>query len=76
MLDNTTGIDVENITSFNYDKLLSCFEKPIELRRIDYKKYPVFGFLFTETREDNFYELKNILDSDLNEFISTNITLA
>jgi len=75
VLDNSTGIDVDEITSFNYKKLLSNFEKPIELRKIDYKKYPVFGFLFTETREDNFIELKNILDSDLNEFISTNITI-
>jgi len=71
VLDNSTGIDVDEITSFNYEKLLSNFEKSIELRKIDYKKYPVFGFLFAETRENNFVELKNILDSDLNEFIST-----
>jgi len=76
VLDNSTGINVDKITSFNYEKLLSKFEKPIELRKIDYKKHSVFGFLFTETREDNFIELKNILDSDLNEFISTNITIA
>lgn len=72
VLDNSTGIGVEDITSFDYEKLLSAFEKPLELRKCDYKKYPVFGFLFTETGEDNFIELKNILDSDLNEFISTN----
>lgn len=72
VLDNSTGIDGSRIKSFDYEKLLSNFEKPMELRKIDYKKYPVFGFLFTETREDNFMELKNILDSDLNEFISTN----
>lgn len=70
VLDNSTGIGGDKITSFNYEKLLSTFEKPIELRKIDYTKYPVFGFLFTETRENNFVELKNILDSDLNEFIS------
>jgi len=70
VLDNSTGIDVDEIASFDYEKLLSNFEKPIELRKIDYKKYPVFGFLFAETRKDNFIELKNILDSDLNEFIS------
>ncbi|MCD4741005.1 MAG: ATP-grasp domain-containing protein [Desulfobacteraceae bacterium] len=71
VLDNSTGIDVEEIRSFNYEKLLAKFEKPIELRKINFKKYPVFGFLFTETREENFIELKNILDSDLNEFILT-----
>ena len=74
VLDNSTGIGVDEITSFDYEKLLSNFEKPIELRKIDYKKYSVFGFLFTETREDNFIELKNILDSNLTEFISINIT--
>ena len=71
VLDNSTGVAVDEVTSFNYDKLLSKFEKPMELRKIDFHEYPVFGFLFTETREENFIELKNILDSDLNEFIST-----
>ncbi|MBU1232092.1 MAG: ATP-grasp domain-containing protein [Proteobacteria bacterium] len=71
VLDNSTGRDGNEIASFDYEKLLANFEKPMELRKIDYKKYPVFGFLFTETREDNFIELKNILDSDLNEYIST-----
>ncbi len=76
VLDNSTGLDADKIISFDYDKLLSNFENPLELRKIDYKEYPVFGFLFTETREDNFLELENILNSDLSEFISTNITIA
>lgn len=71
VLDNSTGAAVEEITSFDYQKLLAGFEKPIELRKIDYKKYPVFGFLFTETKEENYSELKRILYSDLTEFIST-----
>jgi ATP-grasp domain-containing protein len=70
VLDNSTGIKEKQITSFDYEKLLSCFEKPLTLRKIDYHQYPVFGFLFTETRENNFSELKKILDSDLKEFIS------
>ncbi|MDA3917308.1 MAG: ATP-grasp domain-containing protein [Deltaproteobacteria bacterium] len=70
VLDNSTGINIDQITSFDYDKLLSNFEKPMELRKINFREYPVFGFLFTETREENFIELKNILHSDLNEFIS------
>jgi len=71
VLDNSTGIQVDQITSFDYEQLLSTFENPLELRKIDYKEYPVFGFLFTETREGHFQELKNILDSDLSEFVST-----
>ena len=74
VLDNSTGMGVDEIVSFDYDLLLSKFEKPMELRKIDFQKYPVFGFLFTETREDNFVELKNILDSDLTEFISPKVS--
>ncbi|MDX2479447.1 MAG: ATP-grasp domain-containing protein [Desulfuromusa sp.] len=70
VLDNSTGIAIDKIKSFDYDKLLSIFSKPLELRKIDFQQYPVFGFLFTETAEDNFVELKNILDSDLREFIT------
>jgi len=72
VLDNSTGIEGNKITSFDYDLLLSNFENPLELRKIDCKEYPIFGFLFTETTEDNFYELERILKSDLKEFITAN----
>ena len=71
VLDNSTGVHVDEIIAFDFEKLLSTFEKPMELRKIDHKEYSVFGFLFTETRADNFAELKRILDSNLSEFIST-----
>lgn len=46
ILDNSTGKNINEITSFNYEKLLSNFEKPIDLRKIDYKQYSIFGILF------------------------------
>jgi hypothetical protein len=70
VLDNSTGIEGNQIASFDFDLLVSHFEKPLELRKIDYKEYPVFGFLFTETKEDNIFELEKILKSDLKEFIT------
>lgn len=72
ILNNATGYEASEIKSFNYDKLLVNFESPLELRKIDYSQYPLFGFLFTKTSEDNQTELKNILDSDLTEYISVN----
>lgn len=69
VLDNSTGLEGDAIASFDYDSLCAGFEKVLELRKIDYKSYPVFGFLFTESREDNFAELKAILDSNLSEFV-------
>ena len=69
VLDNSTGFDGKDIGSFNYDKLLGKFEKPLELRKVNFREYPVFGFLFVETRAENFVELETILKSDLTEFI-------
>jgi hypothetical protein len=71
VLDNSTGINVNQISAFNFEKLLSNFEKPMELRKIDYREHSVFGFLFTETSANNFDELKKILNSNLSEFIIT-----
>lgn len=69
VLDNGSGIPGEKILSFDYDKLLDDFEKPLVLRKIDYKKFPLFGFVFAQTREDNMDELYKILHSDLREYI-------
>jgi hypothetical protein len=71
VLDNSTGVHVNDITAFDFEKLLANFEKPLELRKMDHKEHSVFGFLFTETSTDNFIELKRILDSNLSEFIIT-----
>jgi hypothetical protein len=73
VLENSTGYKSNEIQLFNYSDLLADFEKPIDLRKIDYNVYPVFGFLFTETRSDNFIELENILKSDLKKYIKLKI---
>jgi hypothetical protein len=69
VLDNSTGLHADAIAAFKYDHVLSLFEKPLELRKIDYTTYPVFGFVFAETREENHEEIDNILHSSLREFV-------
>jgi hypothetical protein len=69
VLDNGSGIRGEEIASFDYEAMLSLFEKPLELRKVDYRRYPVFGFLFAETGEWHAPELETILHSSLREFI-------
>jgi hypothetical protein len=69
LLDNTSGIPQENIKLFDYDLLLNDFEKPLLLRKVAMKEYPVFGFVFTETSEGNEGELKQILTSNLRKYI-------
>ncbi|MBN2161524.1 MAG: ATP-grasp domain-containing protein [Pontiellaceae bacterium] len=70
VLDNSTGVAGAAIASFDYDALLSRFEKPLELRRTNVAAYQVFGFLMTQTRPDHAEELTAILHSDLTEFIT------
>jgi len=72
VLNNSTGTEGKNIGSFDYEKLLANFEKPIELRKTDFRKFPLFGFLFCETRLKNMKELEHILTSDLREYTSNN----
>lgn len=70
VLNNSTGKPGNKIKNFDYSKLLQNFEKPLELRKTDYHKFPLFGFLFCETRANNMQEIEKILMSDLNEYIS------
>ncbi len=70
VLNNSTGTEGKNIRSFDYKKLLASFEKPLELRKTDFTKFPLFGFLFCETRRQNIQELDRILMSDLKEYVA------
>lgn len=70
ILDNSTGLPADAITTFDYDALLARFSKPLTLRRLDHRRFPVFGFLFVETNTQTQAELDYILHSDLREFCS------
>jgi hypothetical protein len=70
MLNKSEDLDLKEIKSFNYEKLLSDFEKPLELRKADHEKRGYFGYMFTETRDSNWSEIERILKSDLEEYIT------
>jgi hypothetical protein len=69
ILDKPKDIKAGDIKEFDFDGVLKGFEKPMEVRPMDIKRYPVFGFIFAETRDENFNELESILKNDLREFI-------
>jgi hypothetical protein len=69
VLNNSTGRQGKDIQSFDYNQLLSEFSKPLELRKTDFTKFPLFGFLFAETHKNNMQELLRILHSDLKDYI-------
>lgn len=70
VLDNSTGYPVSAIADFDYDALLKRFKKPLDLRKIDWNEYPVFGMIFTETHSNDFEEIESILKSNLKEFVT------
>ena len=71
VLNNSTGTPGRDIISFNYETLLETVQTPLELRKTDFKNFPVFGFLMCSVPVDNLDELYQLLHSDLKEFISS-----
>ncbi len=70
VLNNSTGVPGDEITSFNYDALLRSVQEPLELRKMEFSKYPLFGFLMCKVQEGDLSELERLLHSDLKEFLS------
>ncbi|MBI9045126.1 MAG: ATP-grasp domain-containing protein [Anaerolineaceae bacterium] len=70
VLDNSTGIEGKQIASFDYDRMRARFNKTLDIRPVDFHKWPVFGFLLIESREEDYEEIEFILKSDLREFIT------
>lgn len=70
VLDNSTGVPCDKISHFNYDKLAASFSQPLEIRKINWLEYPVFGFVFAEVSDDSWQQVESILASDLTEFIT------
>jgi hypothetical protein len=70
ILDNSTGVDENDIKSFDYDNFLEGFTKPLEMRKTNFHEYPVFGMLYCNTEKEDSPELMKILKSNLREFIT------
>lgn len=69
VLNNNSGLGAGEIDSFDYDKLSRDFENALEIRKMEVRKYDVFGFVFAETSRENTKELEKILASDLRKYI-------
>jgi len=69
ILDNNSGIHPKQIEFFDFDLLLKDFEKPLDLRKVDYTVQPFFAIMFVETTMRNEDELNQILTSDLKKYI-------
>lgn len=67
-IDIPKHLDKSSIT-FNYEKFIAHFSKPLHYLKMDYRKFPIAIYLFAEVEKSNFSEFESILYSDLSEFI-------
>jgi hypothetical protein len=75
VLDNISGIKESDIDYFDYDQLKQDFSCPLNLRKVDIRKYHIFGFLFVETTKASEKELNKILTSTLIDYIKIKDTV-
>jgi len=69
-LGNSTGIEGRDVEAFDYDGVLAHFAHPLELRKVDYTEYPLFGFVYVRTSSEDSTELEWALRTDLAEFVT------
>ncbi|UYP47175.1 hypothetical protein NEF87_003460 [Candidatus Lokiarchaeum ossiferum] len=55
----------EDIASIDYEKFASKFTHPLEIRQMDYRKFPLFAIAFVEFDESTKDEMLRILNDDL-----------
>ncbi len=70
VLDNTSGVDGTRIDAFDYVAVQARFGRVLECRPVDWRRYPLFGFLLVETAQADAGELDRILVDDLRGFVT------
>lgn len=60
-------IDREMIKSVDYDRFLKNISNPLEIRKINYLKHPIFAIVFAKTND--YSEMSNILKKNMSDFI-------
>ena len=67
--DIPSSVDRSAIESVDYEALEARFTKPLEVRRVDFRRYPVLGFVFAEVPANDLSELHVMLGADMMEYV-------
>lgn len=59
----------ENIQSFDYQAFLNNIKEPMDVRKIDWSKHPLFAIVFAKTKD--FKEIENVLSLDIHQYIQS-----
>ncbi|MCB1183551.1 ATP-grasp domain-containing protein [bacterium] len=70
VLDNGTGVPGADVKGFDFDGLAARFARVLDCRPVDWRRYPLFGFLFVETPAGRESELAAILADDLRAWLA------
>lgn len=61
------SVDKSMIKEVDYDGFLKNISHPLEVRKIDYRRHPIFAIVFAKT--DDYSEMSNILKKNMRDFI-------
>ncbi|HKK69738.1 MAG TPA: ATP-grasp domain-containing protein [Candidatus Krumholzibacteria bacterium] len=67
--DLPADLDRTRVTSIDYEAFAARFSRPLELRRVEDPRHPVFAFLFVRVRDDELDQLDAVLHADLTEYV-------
>lgn len=65
--DIPTDLDKKNIIKIDYEKLLTNIKEPMDIRKIDFRKHPLFAIILSKTQD--YREISNILKIDFKQYI-------
>jgi hypothetical protein len=67
--DIAPDVRLEDIVSVDYEGFVGRFSQPVDLRRTDFNRQPVFAFLFVAVPGDDMSELDAVLHADLGQYL-------
>ena len=70
ILDNNSGISIDEIATFDYDRFRDVYSDTVLLRKMDFKTHGFFGFAFLVTKQSNLRQIDDLLCADMVDFIS------
>ena len=63
-------LDRTRVTRIDYERFTARFTRPLELRKVEDPRHPVFAFLFVRVRDDELDQLDAVLHADLTEYVA------
>jgi hypothetical protein len=67
--DLPNSVDLAAIAAVDYERFAARFSRVLELRPMDFNRYPVFAFTFVEVPSGDLSELHAVLGADLREYL-------